>query len=394
MGATDLSPFPAEIAGQMKVVSCRFCRQKQGNSDSRSNPNSRRRIHLICPRHLITNHLQRTIRECDRRTIQPRTGLLLSGGIDSAVLLDQLLGRGWQVVPFYVRTGCAWQDCELAAIERFLARFAHFGLADMVVLDMPLADLYGNHWSITGADVPDNSTPDEAVYLPGRNPLLLIKPALWCRMHGIEHLALATLSANPFRDATPTFFARFEEMLHEAMDGQMQIAAAARANGEKSRAGTGPRLAARTYVLMPVARRRHALRPLQQMRERRRGFREAGLEIDEYANAIYARSSSRSHSRAVAYLEHCSAQKSSPGSSCEPAPDCAPWECASECCSLRLHCSTSIVLIACALCSSSAARYVWLSAPPRATFANLCRFCGTCQSVNLGDFTATLTHQL
>ncbi len=151
------------------------------------------------------------------------TGLLFSGGIDSAVLLGHLLAHDWQVVPFYVRTGCVWQAAELAAVERFLAALAQPRLHALVVFDLPIADLYGDHWSLSGADVPDDRTPDEAVYLPGRNPLLLIKPALWCRMHGIEQLSLATLASNPFPDATPEFFARFEAMLHAAMDGQVQI---------------------------------------------------------------------------------------------------------------------------------------------------------------------------
>src|SRR3954469_16712643 len=155
---------------------------------------------------------------------RPETGLLLSGGIDSAVLLAQLLARGWHVVPFYVRTGCVWESSELDAVERFLARMEQPALGELVVLDMRLADLYGDHWSLTGADVPDEHTLDKAVYLPGHNPLLLIKPAIWCRMHGIGHLTLATLSNNPFSDATPAFFGRFEEMLHEAMGGRVQIA--------------------------------------------------------------------------------------------------------------------------------------------------------------------------
>jgi 7-cyano-7-deazaguanine synthase len=94
----------------------------------------------------------------------------------------------------------------------------------LVVFDLSLEDLYGNHWSLSGAEVPDEQTPDEAVYLPGHNPLILMKPAIWCRMHGIEHLTLATLSNNPFSDATPAFFTRFEEMLQEAMGGRVQIA--------------------------------------------------------------------------------------------------------------------------------------------------------------------------
>ncbi|MEX2306784.1 MAG: 7-cyano-7-deazaguanine synthase [Pirellulales bacterium] len=154
---------------------------------------------------------------------EPTTGVLLSGGVDSAVLLDQLLGRGWRVVPFYVRTGCIWESCELNAVRRLLKSLAQPRLLELVLLDMPLMDLYGDHWSMTGTEVPDETSPDEAVFLPGRNPLLLIKPALWCRMHGIEQLALATLADNPFDDASPEFFTQFEAMFRAATGEHVQI---------------------------------------------------------------------------------------------------------------------------------------------------------------------------
>jgi 7-cyano-7-deazaguanine synthase len=152
-----------------------------------------------------------------------KTGLLLSGGVDSAVLLDHLLANGRQVTPFYVRSGCVWQSCELAAVRKFLAAVARPSLSELVVLDVPLADLYGAHWSITGDHVPDDTSNDEAVFLPGRNPLLLIKPALWCATHGIEQLAMATLSNNPFDDATPDFFDRFQDMVRVASGAAVRI---------------------------------------------------------------------------------------------------------------------------------------------------------------------------
>jgi 7-cyano-7-deazaguanine synthase len=157
------------------------------------------------------------------KRLQPTTGLLLSGGIDSAVLLDQLLERGRRVVPFYVRTGCVWDDCELSAVERFVSVVPHDELADLVVLEMPLDDLYGDHWSVSGINVPDDDTPDEAVFMPGRNPLLLVKPAMWCQMHGVRRLALATLANNPFDDATPEFFAAFEAMIGQATRDRVEI---------------------------------------------------------------------------------------------------------------------------------------------------------------------------
>jgi 7-cyano-7-deazaguanine synthase len=213
--------------------------------------------------------------------------LLLSGGIDSAILLAQLLKRGWQVVPFYVETGCAWQECEQTGIDRFLNRIAQPGLSPLVVLQMPLADLYGKHWSITGARVPDDSTPDEAVYLPGRNPLLLIKPALWCADHGIEHLALATLAANPFHDATQSFFRTFEEMIREAVGAGLHISRPFERLSKQNVLAMGREL--------PLELTFSCLSPVDQTHcghcnkcaERRRAFHDAGLQ-DRTAYASYS----------------------------------------------------------------------------------------------------------
>ena len=151
------------------------------------------------------------------------TSLLMSGGIDSAVLLDQLLGLNRLVIPIYVESGHLWQECELRAVRHFLSTLNRPNLAELIVLGMPLGDLHPDHWSISGEGVPDRFSPDEAVFIPGRNPLLLVKPMLWCQAHGVEQLALGTLTSNPFDDATPSFFASFEEMLRLATGSLVKI---------------------------------------------------------------------------------------------------------------------------------------------------------------------------
>lgn len=140
-------------------------------------------------------------------------GLLLSGGLDSSILLGHLLATGHCVQPFYIRSNLAWEGVELAAARRFHRAMRDPRLAELVVLDLPLADLYQDHWSITGNSVPGGDTPDEAVYLPGRNALLLVKTAIWCRMRGIDQLALGVLQSNPFADATAAFFDALETAL-------------------------------------------------------------------------------------------------------------------------------------------------------------------------------------
>jgi 7-cyano-7-deazaguanine synthase len=141
-------------------------------------------------------------------------GVLASGGLDSSILIGDLLRQGRRVQPFYIRTGVVWQAAELPALEQFLAAISTSRLDKIIVLELSLADLYGDHWSLTGAETPGADSPDEAVFLPGRNALLLVKPAVWCQMRGIQELALAPLGTSPFNDASAAFLRDFEAAMN------------------------------------------------------------------------------------------------------------------------------------------------------------------------------------
>jgi 7-cyano-7-deazaguanine synthase len=141
-------------------------------------------------------------------------GVLASGGLDSAILIGQFLREGRRVQPFYIRTGLVWQAEELPALERFLRAVATNDLLPLVVLELPLADLYDDHWSLTGQNIPAAGTPDEAVFLPGRNALLIVKAAIWCQLHGIGELAMAPLGTSPFDDASSAFFRDFQAAIN------------------------------------------------------------------------------------------------------------------------------------------------------------------------------------
>src|SRR3954447_7046379 len=88
-------------------------------------------------------------------------GVLASGGLDSSILIGHLLRQRRRVQPFYIRTGLLWQFEELPALERFLAAVATSDLAPLVVIDLPLGDLYEGHWSLTGNNIPGANSPDE-----------------------------------------------------------------------------------------------------------------------------------------------------------------------------------------------------------------------------------------
>ena len=104
-------------------------------------------------------------RPVEIRTRSGTIGILISGGLDSSILLKHLLDTGHRVQPFYISSGLCWQAAEQRALERFLDAVAVRQLEPLAVLDLPLSDVYGDHWSITGHNTPEAGTPDEAVFL-------------------------------------------------------------------------------------------------------------------------------------------------------------------------------------------------------------------------------------
>jgi 7-cyano-7-deazaguanine synthase len=150
--------------------------------------------------------------------------VLVSGGLDSAVLAA--LEAGSRIVhPVYVRTGLAWEAAELAALRRLLDS-APFGarLRPLVALDFSMRDVYtDSHWAIRGAP-PARDTPDEAVYLPGRNVVLLAKAAVLAASRDIHRLVMGPLAGNPFPDATPEFCSALARALSLGLAQPIEIA--------------------------------------------------------------------------------------------------------------------------------------------------------------------------
>jgi 7-cyano-7-deazaguanine synthase len=153
-----------------------------------------------------------------------RTAVLLSGGLDSAVLLAEEAARG-QAQPLYISAGLAWEARERAALARLLAHAAFVDVPSLVSLTVDMRDVYtAAHWAVRG-EPPAYHTPDEDVYLPGRNIVLLSKAAIYCAAAQIGRLVLGTLGHNPFPDATPTFRAAMTRALSLGLAHDLEIAA-------------------------------------------------------------------------------------------------------------------------------------------------------------------------
>jgi 7-cyano-7-deazaguanine synthase len=205
--------------------------------------------------------------------------VMASGGADSAILVADQARRGQVVQPLYIRFGLAWEQVEEAHLRLFLDRVPdRTGIEPLVVFELPVADVYGAHWSVSGADTPDASTPDEAVYLPGRNLLLLAKTSVWCALQGIGRVALGTLNANPFADSSKEFFAGFSDLAGLALGHRLEVVTPFAGLSKADVLALGRHLPLEhTFSCIAPAGDRHC-QTCNKCAERRKAFAEAGIE--------------------------------------------------------------------------------------------------------------------
>lgn len=154
---------------------------------------------------------------------QHRIVALVSGGLDSCCLVQLLLKRGTTVFPLSVRCGLVWEEAELFWLRRWLAQVRHPRLNSLKTLEVPVHAMYAHHWSLTARGIPSARSRDTAVYLPGRNVLLLSHAAVYAVEQGLSTLAMGTLAGNPFGDARPNFLKRFATCLSQALSKPLKI---------------------------------------------------------------------------------------------------------------------------------------------------------------------------
>lgn len=157
-----------------------------------------------------------------------KVGVLFSAGLDSAVLLARAAKQspGALIQPIYVSTGLAWEREERAMAERYLtALSATANIAPLASLTVDMRDVYpASHWAVRG-EPPAYDTPDEDVYLEGRNVVLLSKASVFMARQRIPVIMIGPLAGNPFPDATPQFFETIGQALSLGLDAPIRIEA-------------------------------------------------------------------------------------------------------------------------------------------------------------------------
>jgi 7-cyano-7-deazaguanine synthase len=153
------------------------------------------------------------------------TAVLFSGGLDSAVLLARAAKEG-SVQPLYVSVGLAWEADERRVVSRFLSSLAlTANLQPLASLRFDMTDIYpSTHWAIRG-EAPAFDTPDEDVYLEGRNIVLLSKAAVFMARARIRRVWIGPLAGNPFPDANATFFESLAKALSIGLASPIDIEA-------------------------------------------------------------------------------------------------------------------------------------------------------------------------
>jgi 7-cyano-7-deazaguanine synthase len=159
--------------------------------------------------------------------------VLFSAGLDSAVLAADALARGADVHPIHVAVGFAWEAEELAMAARLFARPPFNGrVQPLATLGFDMRDVFPpSHWAVRG-EPPAFDTPDEDVYIHGRNALLVSKAAVYMTRIALAtgsvpapkvRLMLGTLAGNPFPDATAEFFAAMAHALSLGLGAPIRI---------------------------------------------------------------------------------------------------------------------------------------------------------------------------
>jgi 7-cyano-7-deazaguanine synthase len=220
--------------------------------------------------------------------------VLFSAGLDSAVLLAHAASTSQhpRIQPIYVSAGLAWEAEEIAMARRFLSaqRFSS-RLGPLVTLTVDMRDVYpATHWAIQGKP-PAYDTPDEDVYLEGRNIVLLSKASVFMARARIPRILIGPLEGNPFPDATPDFFGAMARALSIGLAAPIAIDAPFVSMSKADVIRLGQSLAVPfelTLSCMQPNQGRHCGR-CSKCRERIEAFKEVGMKD----SADYVQSGSR-----------------------------------------------------------------------------------------------------
>ena len=166
-------------------------------------------------------------------------------------------------------------------LAALFSRPPFLGSTPPVALAFDMRDVYSPaHWAMQGTP-PAFDTPDEEVYLTGRNVILLSKAAVYLATSELAptRVLMGQLAGNPFPDATPAFLDTMGQALSlglaTTVDVQAPLARMRKADVIRRGMELGVPLQLTLSCMQPL-NGLHCGR-CSKCRERLDGFREAGI---------------------------------------------------------------------------------------------------------------------
>jgi 7-cyano-7-deazaguanine synthase len=171
----------------------------------------------------MASRAEPALRDYSIKTDPELIAVLASGGLDSSVLLAWLARTGRRVFPLYIRAGLSWEKDELRTLKLFVRALKMDNVEPLIPLELPMNDVAGDHWTMTGRNVPGYRAALSSNYILGRNFILLSKAAIFCAQHKIGEIAMAPLESNPFPDARPEFFRAFSRAVELGVGIKLKV---------------------------------------------------------------------------------------------------------------------------------------------------------------------------
>lgn len=153
------------------------------------------------------------------------TVIILSGGMDSTVLLAHQLGKGCKVAALSFHYGSKHNDRELAMASATCKRF---GILHEIVT-LPFIDqLFSSSLLQSGSDIPDGSYDADSMkstVVPFRNGILIAIAAGYAESICASRLLLGSHSGDHhiYPDCRPEFNSAMSEAIQTGTDGKVSI---------------------------------------------------------------------------------------------------------------------------------------------------------------------------
>lgn len=151
--------------------------------------------------------------------------VLISGGLDSSLLIKHALGEGRKVHPLYIESGFFWETQERAALQNILRLLAHPEVQSLKTIHASLQDFLPGHWGFHPENIPEGNLSPTATYVPGRNLFLLTHACHYAFSKKLTEIWIGTLKGSVFTDAKKYFFQSLEKLFFLSFGREIKIKA-------------------------------------------------------------------------------------------------------------------------------------------------------------------------